>query len=38
MIMLEYGDTLVAGRRRERIPMRALAGVGRVLGLRAGAR
>jgi mannose-6-phosphate isomerase-like protein (cupin superfamily) len=34
MLMLEFDDTLVAGRRRERIPIRILARVGRLLGLR----
>jgi mannose-6-phosphate isomerase-like protein (cupin superfamily) len=31
MVMLEFGDTLVPGRRRERIPMQALARLGRLL-------
>ncbi len=31
-LMLQYGDTLYPGRRRERIPMKALAGLGRLLG------
>ena len=31
-VMLEYGDTLVPGRRRDRIPMQALARLGRLLG------
>jgi hypothetical protein len=31
MIMLEYPDTLVPARARERIPIKALAGVGRLL-------
>ncbi len=31
MVMLEYPDTLVASRRRERIGMGALAGLGRLL-------
>jgi len=30
-VMLEYDDTLFPGRRRERIPMRALARVARIL-------
>jgi hypothetical protein len=30
MVMLEYGDTLFPGRRRERLPMRALAQIGRL--------
>jgi mannose-6-phosphate isomerase-like protein (cupin superfamily) len=33
MVMLQFGDTLVPGRRRERIPMRAMAGLGRLLRL-----
>lgn len=33
MIMLEYSDTLVPARARERIPIKALAGVGRLLGM-----
>ena len=33
MVMLEFGDTLVPGRRRERIPMQALARLGRLLRL-----
>jgi quercetin dioxygenase-like cupin family protein len=33
MVMLRFGDTLVPARRRERIPMQALAGLGRVLRL-----
>ncbi len=32
-VMLRYGDTLVQGRRRERIPMRALASLGELLRL-----
>jgi mannose-6-phosphate isomerase-like protein (cupin superfamily) len=31
MVMLDYHDTLYPGRRRERIPMRALAAIGRML-------
>jgi quercetin dioxygenase-like cupin family protein len=31
MVMLEYGDTLFPGRRRERLPMRALAQIGRLI-------
>jgi quercetin dioxygenase-like cupin family protein len=34
MLMLEYPDTLAAGRRRERIGLKALAGLGRLLRLR----
>jgi quercetin dioxygenase-like cupin family protein len=34
MLMLEYPETLAPGRRRERILMKALAGLGRALGLR----
>jgi mannose-6-phosphate isomerase-like protein (cupin superfamily) len=34
MLMLEYPDTLVAGRKRERIGLKALAGLGRLLRLR----
>lgn len=33
MIMLQFDDTLVPARRRERIPMQALAGLGRLLRL-----
>ncbi len=33
MVWLEFGDTLVPGRRRERIPMKALARLGRLLRL-----
>ena len=33
MVMLDYPDTLVPGRRRDRIPMQALAAVGRALRL-----
>ena len=33
MIMLEFDDTLVPGRRRERIPIQALARLGRLLRL-----
>jgi hypothetical protein len=33
MIMLQFTDTLVPARRRERIPMQALAGLGRLLRL-----
>jgi mannose-6-phosphate isomerase-like protein (cupin superfamily) len=32
-VMLEYGDTLYPGRRRERIPMKALAAIGRALNV-----
>ncbi len=31
MVMLEYGETLYPGRRRERMPMQALAAIGRRL-------
>ena len=31
MVMMEFGDTLVPGRARERIPMRALALIARLL-------
>jgi mannose-6-phosphate isomerase-like protein (cupin superfamily) len=31
MVMLEFGDTLVPGRARERVPMRALAAIARRL-------
>ncbi len=31
MVMFEFTDTLVPGRRRERIPMRAMAALGRLL-------
>jgi mannose-6-phosphate isomerase-like protein (cupin superfamily) len=34
MLMLEYPETLAPGRKRERIGMRALAGLGRLLRLR----
>jgi quercetin dioxygenase-like cupin family protein len=34
MLMLEYPETLAPARKRERIPMKALAGLGRALGLR----
>jgi hypothetical protein len=34
MLMLEYPDTLAAGRARERVGLRALAGLGRLLRLR----
>ena len=34
MLFLEYPDTLAPGRRRERISMKALAGLGRLLGMR----
>ncbi|HTA04853.1 MAG TPA: cupin domain-containing protein [Solirubrobacteraceae bacterium] len=34
MLMLEYPETLAPGRWRERIPMKALAGLGRALRLR----
>ena len=33
MVMLQFDETLVPGRRRERIPMRALARLGRLLHL-----
>jgi mannose-6-phosphate isomerase-like protein (cupin superfamily) len=33
MVMLQFGDTLVPGRRRDRIPMQALARLGRLLRL-----
>ncbi|MGH3006531.1 MAG: cupin domain-containing protein [Gaiellaceae bacterium] len=33
MVMLEFDDTLAPGRRRERLPMQALAGLGRLLRL-----
>ena len=33
MTMLAYDDTLVPARRRDRIPMKALAGLGRLLRL-----
>ena len=32
-VMFQFDDTLVPGRRRERIPMRALAALGDLLGL-----
>lgn len=35
MVMLEFEDTLTPGRRRERIPVRALARLGRLLRVRA---
>jgi hypothetical protein len=35
-IMLEYGETLAPGRARERVPIRAAAGLGRLLRLRPG--
>ena len=38
MVMLDFEDTLVPGRRRERIPMRALARLGRLLRMPAGPR
>jgi mannose-6-phosphate isomerase-like protein (cupin superfamily) len=34
MVTLEYADTLVPGRRRERVALKALAGIGRLLRLR----
>lgn len=34
MLMLEYSDTLVPGRKRERFGLRALAGLGRLFGMR----
>ena len=37
MVMLAYADTLQPGRRRERIPMQALARLGRLFGLPGGA-
>ena len=33
MVMLDYGETLVPGRRRELIPMKAMAALGRLLRL-----
>jgi hypothetical protein len=33
IVMLEFDDTLVPGRRRERVPMRALARLGHLLRL-----
>jgi quercetin dioxygenase-like cupin family protein len=33
MVMLQFDDTLVPARRRERVPMQALAGLGRLLRL-----
>jgi quercetin dioxygenase-like cupin family protein len=33
MVLLQFDDTLVPARRRERIPMQALAGLGRLLRL-----
>jgi hypothetical protein len=33
MVMLRFDDTLVPARRRERIPMQVLAGLGRLLRL-----
>ncbi len=38
MLMLEFDDTLAPGRRRERIPIRTLARLGRLLGLRTSSR
>jgi quercetin dioxygenase-like cupin family protein len=38
MVMLDFDDTLVPGRRRERIPMRALARLGGLLGMPRGRR
>jgi hypothetical protein len=35
-VMLDFGETLYPGRARERIPMRALAALGRRLAPRAG--
>jgi quercetin dioxygenase-like cupin family protein len=35
-IMLEYSETLAPGRARERVPIRAAAGLGRLLRLRPG--
>ncbi len=32
-VMLQFGDTLVPGRRRERVPMQVLARLGALLGL-----
>ena len=34
MLMLEYPDTLAPGRARERVPLKALAGLGRLLRMR----
>jgi len=34
MVMLEFGDTLAPGRRRERLLLKALAGLGPLLRLR----
>lgn len=34
MVMLEYPETLAPGRARERIPIRAMAGLGRLFRLR----
>jgi mannose-6-phosphate isomerase-like protein (cupin superfamily) len=34
MVMLDFDDTLVPGRRRERLPMKALARIGRMLPVR----
>ena len=34
MLMLEYDDTLAPSRKRERVGMRALAGLGRLLRMR----
>jgi hypothetical protein len=36
MVMLAFADTLQPGRRRERIPMQALARLGRLVGLPGG--
>lgn len=38
MVMLEFGDTLAPGRRRERLPLQALARLGRLLRLRTDSR
>jgi mannose-6-phosphate isomerase-like protein (cupin superfamily) len=35
MVMLDFGDTLAPGRRRERLPMQVLAGIARRLPARA---
>lgn len=34
MVMLEYPDTLTPGRKRERLGLKALARLGRLLGMR----
>ena len=38
MVMLDFPETLVPARRRDRVPMHALAGVGRLLRLPGGGR